>query len=56
MTHLTDKQLTQYKALYAEHEELDSWIDTRGFRLTDKGQAAMENNPEPVDKHPKKNL
>lgn len=35
-------------------EELAHYVDTRGFRLTDKGQTTLDNNPEPVDKHPKK--
>ena len=35
-------------------EELDQVIDIRGYRLTDKGQAALDNNPDIIDRHPKK--
>lgn len=37
-------------------EELDQAIDIRSYRLTPKGQAALENNQEIIDRHPKKKL
>lgn len=37
-------------------EQLDQVIDIRGYSLTDKGRAALDNNLQVIDKHPKKNL
>lgn len=37
-------------------EELDQAIEIRGYSLTAKGQAALDNNPAIIDRHPKKNL
>ena len=37
-------------------EQLETFVDIRGYGLTDKGRAALDNNPEIIDRHPKKNL
>ncbi|HFH9838479.1 TPA: hypothetical protein ACGO9X_000891 [Streptococcus suis] len=42
-THLTEEKLAPYFAV-------------RGYALTEKGRAALENHPEVIDKHPKKKM
>lgn len=37
-------------------EELNQAVPLRSYQLTDKGQAALDNNPDIIDRHPKKNL
>ncbi|HEL1619209.1 TPA: hypothetical protein TXL63_001029 [Streptococcus suis] len=41
--HLTEEKLAPYFAV-------------RGYALTEKGRAALENHPEVIDKHPKKKM
>lgn len=37
-------------------ERLASYFSVRGYALTEKGRAALENHPEVIDKHPKKKM
>ncbi|MBF0787181.1 MULTISPECIES: hypothetical protein [unclassified Streptococcus] len=37
-------------------EELSQTFSVRGYKLTDKGVAALVANPEVIDRHPKKNF
>lgn len=35
-------------------EELGSFFKVRGYALTEKGEKAIEDNPQVIDRHPKK--
>lgn len=48
-----EELLTRIAETYLEEELLDL-IQTRGYALTDKGQAALTNNQAVINKHPKK--
>lgn len=37
-------------------EKLAPYFTVRGYALTEKGRAALENHPEVIDKHPKKKM
>ncbi|MBG9987859.1 hypothetical protein HZY88_02580 [Aerococcaceae bacterium DSM 111176] len=37
-------------------EQISRYISIRGIHLTNKGKDALSNNPEVIDRHPKKNL
>lgn len=46
------------RAIIANIDEntLGSYFDVRGIALTEKGEKAIEANPEVIDRHPKKNI
>lgn len=53
---LNKEELMSTVIAHVPEETLDDLIDVRGYALTDKGQAALDNHPEIIDRHPKKNL
>lgn len=53
---LNKEQLMDVVSQSISEDRLAELIDIRGYELTDKGQAALDNNPEVIDRHPKKNL
>lgn len=56
LSKLTKEQLVSTTQQHFTEEDLAKLIDIRGYGLTEKGQAALDNNPEIIDRHPKKNL
>lgn len=49
-----DELMDEVRANFTE-EELAKLYDERGYRLTAEGDDVLENHPEVIDKHPKKN-
>lgn len=41
---------------HIDENSLGSYFDVRGIALTEKGTKAIEDNPQVIDRHPKKNL
>lgn len=41
---------------YVTEETLGSYFSVRGYALTEKGEDALRNHPEVIDRHPKKKL
>lgn len=56
---LSKMKAADLDAALREHlteERLASYFSVRGYALTEKGRAALENHPEVIDKHPKKKM
>lgn len=41
---------------HIDENTLGSYFDVRGIALTEKGQEALDHNPQVIDRHPKKNI
>ncbi len=56
---LSKMKAADLDAALREHlteDRLASYFSVRGYALTEKGRAALENHPEVIDKHPKKKM
>ncbi|HEM6398126.1 TPA: hypothetical protein U2D39_000563 [Streptococcus suis] len=59
MTGLSKMKAADLDTALKEHlteEKLAPYFAVRGYALTEKGRAALENHPEVIDKHPKKKM
>ncbi|NQK45497.1 hypothetical protein HO505_06135 [Streptococcus suis] len=59
MTGLSKMKAADLDTALKEHlteEKLAPYFTVRGYALTEKGRAALENHPEVIDKHPKKKM
>ncbi|HFI0326087.1 TPA: hypothetical protein ACGO3U_000665 [Streptococcus suis] len=59
MTGLSNMKAADLDTALKEHlteEKLAPYFAVRGYALTEKGRAALENHPEVIDKHPKKKM
>lgn len=59
MTGLSKMKAADLDTALKDHlteEKLAPYFAVRGYALTEKGRAALENHPEVIDKHPKKKM
>ncbi len=59
VTGLSKMKATDLDTALKDHlteEKLAPYFAVRGYALTEKGRAALENHPEVIDKHPKKKM